>query len=104
MNRDEAEALGSERIAENRVDAGAHPAAAAGDLAQCQVARFSVGDVADGKLSPLLLLDGSQPEARSVLPQDAEHQRGFAFELLQRMGDEFLALLLGACEHSVADP
>ena len=103
MDRDQAEALRRERIAEHRIDARADPPAAARDLAQHQIAGLAVRDVADGQLAALLLLDRSQPEARALLPEDAEHKLLPPLELLQRMRDELVAALLGAREDAVAD-
>ena len=103
VDRDQAEAARRERIAEHGVDARAHARRTAGDFAQHEVARLGVLQVADEQLAPLLLVDRRQPEAlalRLTTPSTSSAER---CELLQRVGDEALALLLGPREHAVAD-
>src|SRR4051794_8016534 len=103
VDRDEAEAARRERIAEHGIDACIDPRRTAADLAQHQVADLGILQLADGEFATLFLVDGRQPEALALAPDDAQRQLGRALELLHGMGDETFALLLGPAQQPVAD-
>ncbi len=103
VDRDEAEAARSERITQDRVDPCADPRRAATNLAQHQVAGLGVLQFGDQQLAPLLLVDRRQPEALSLLLDHAKRQFRSARELLQRMSEPTVPLLLGAAKHAIAD-
>src|SRR3954447_15479626 len=104
VDGDEAEAARSEWIAEHRIHARANAWRTARDFAQHEIARLGVFDVADEQLAAFALVHGREPEPLALALDHAQHQLGRPLELLQRMGDEALALLLGSREHPIADP
>src|SRR4051812_23798420 len=63
VDGDQAEAARREGIAENGVHACCHSRRPSGDLAQDEIARFGILQVADREFAPLLLLYRCQPEA-----------------------------------------
>src|SRR4051794_26183750 len=104
VDGDEAEAARSEWIAEHRIHARANAWRTARDFAQHEVAGLGVFDVADEQLAPLALVDRREPEPLALPFDHPQDQLGGALQLLQRMSDEPLALLLGPREHPIADP
>ena len=95
VDRDQREAARRERVAEHGVDPRRDPRRAAAHLAQHEVADLGVLQLGDRELAPLFLVDRRQPEALALALDHAQRQLGRARELLERMGDPALALLLG---------
>ena len=103
VDRDQAEAARRERIAEHRVDTRADARRTTAHFAQDEIARLGILEVTDEQFAPLALVDRRKPGALAVAPDHPEHQLGRPLELLHRVGDEPLPLLLGAAQHPIAD-
>ena len=104
VERDQAEASGSERIAEHRVHAGAEPRRPPGLLREYQIAHLGLAQIGNRKLPPLLLLDGPEPVPVAFLVHHSKDQLTTLEQLLHRVGDEAAPLLLGPGKHAVAHP
>ena len=104
VDRDQREAARRERIAEHRVDPRRDPRRPPAHFAQHEVADLRVVQLGDRELAALFLVDRRQPEALALALDHAQRELRRLGELLQRMRDAALALLLGARQHPVADP
>ena len=103
VDRDQAEAARREGIAEDRLHPRGEARRAAGLLCENEIARRGAVQVGDGKLAPLLLLDGPQPMPVALLMNDAEDEFASLEQLLHRMGDPPVPPFLGPSEDALAD-
>src|SRR6185503_11162437 len=93
-----------ERIAKHVGDAGGEARWAADLFGEDEIARLGRPELGDGELAPLLLLDGTEPEAAlPFLMHHAEHELAALQQLLHRVRGIAVAALLGAGEDAVAD-